>query len=85
MVSAMMNDTVLAIASRHVADVDEGGRSCRACGRPWPCDVRQIVAALVVSPRATVHGASPATVRRTAPATATRTRRREHVTPTVQS
>jgi hypothetical protein len=36
-------DTVHAISSRHFADADEGGRTCNACGRPWPCDVRRLV------------------------------------------
>jgi hypothetical protein len=33
------------IVSRHHADESEDDRVCRACGRPWPCDVARIVAA----------------------------------------
>jgi hypothetical protein len=39
-------DSMFAITSRHVADADEGGRTCNACGRPWPCDVRTLTAML---------------------------------------
>lgn len=47
MVSDMAtNDRMYAIASRHFADADEGGRTCNACGRPWPCDVRMLSAIL---------------------------------------
>src|SRR5512132_618457 len=84
-VSTMMNDTALAIASRHIADTDEAGRTCRACGRPWPCDVRQIVAALTVSPRATTHRATLTTTHRATPVGTTRTRRRSPATSTVHS
>jgi hypothetical protein len=28
------------IVGRHRADAAEFDRTCRACGRPWPCDVR---------------------------------------------
>ena len=34
------------IVSRHHADPTESGRTCRACGRPWPCDVQQIATVL---------------------------------------
>jgi hypothetical protein len=33
------------IVSRHHADESEDGRICRACGRPWPCDVARIASA----------------------------------------
>jgi hypothetical protein len=38
--------TALSIIVRHVEDADEGGRVCRDCGRPWPCDVRRLVDAM---------------------------------------
>jgi len=37
---------VRSIVTRHVADATEGARCCRACGRPWPCDVRTLATAL---------------------------------------
>ena len=84
----MMNDTVLAIASRHFADSDEGGRTCRACGRPWPCDVRQIVASLTSDPQKatrivglTTNGAA----HRRTPVTTTRPRRRVPAAPSIAS
>jgi hypothetical protein len=46
------------VVSRHNEDPGDRGRSCRACGRPWPCDVRQIALALGWSPEKTVE-ASP--------------------------
>jgi hypothetical protein len=81
------NDTVQAIASRHFADSDEGGRTCRACGRPWPCDVRQIVVALTMSPTATalVGGLTTNAARRVTPVVPSRSRRRVAVTPSVSS
>ncbi|HET9520503.1 MAG TPA: hypothetical protein VFO73_05635 [Candidatus Limnocylindrales bacterium] len=83
------NDPVLAIASRHVADSEEGGRTCRACGRPWPCDVRLIVAALEASPRKTrsIAGLTTngATRRAASPVAPSRSRRRLPASPTVAS
>jgi hypothetical protein len=83
------NDTVLAIATRHVADSDEGGRTCRACGRPWPCDVRLIVAAIEASPwkTRTIAGLTTNGVTRrvASPVAPSRSRRRLPTTPTVAS
>jgi hypothetical protein len=83
------NDTVLAIASRHVADSDEGGRTCRACGRPWPCDVQLMVAAIEASPwtARSIAGltTSGATRRVASPVAPSRSRRRLPATPTVAS
>jgi hypothetical protein len=42
----MSTVTALSIIVRHVEDADEGGRVCRDCGRPWPCDVRRLVDAM---------------------------------------
>jgi hypothetical protein len=50
---------MFAIASRHVADADEGGRTCNACGRPWPCDVRTLTAMLDGSLRAAAQPLIP--------------------------
>jgi len=36
----MTISTFDAIVHRHHPDPSELGRVCRACGRPWPCDVR---------------------------------------------
>jgi hypothetical protein len=50
------------IASRHEADPAEVGRTCQACGRPWPCDVRRIALALALDGRTmqpTTKGSSP--------------------------
>jgi hypothetical protein len=83
-----INETVRAIASRHVADSDEGGRTCLACGRPWPCDVRQIVAALAAdTPRKSAPSlrlTSPA-ARRVPTVSTTRVRRRVPAAPTAAS
>ena len=43
------------VVSRHYEDPEDRGRSCRACGRPWPCDVRQIALALGWSPELPVE------------------------------
>jgi hypothetical protein len=43
----MSTMSALAIIVRHVEDADEGGRTCRACGLPWPCDVRLLVDAMI--------------------------------------
>jgi hypothetical protein len=43
------------VVSRHYEDLEDRGRSCRACGRPWPCDVRQIAVALGWSPEKPVE------------------------------
>jgi hypothetical protein len=40
------------VVSRHVEDPDEAGRTCLACGRPWPCDVRQLAEAFGWTPKA---------------------------------
>ena len=40
------------VVSRHVEDTDEAGRTCLACGRPWPCDVRQLAEAFGWTPKA---------------------------------
>jgi len=45
------------VVSRHYEDPEDRGRSCRACGRPWPCDVRQIALALGWSPEEPVDAA----------------------------
>ena len=39
------------VVSRHVEDPDEAGRTCLACGRPWPCDVRQLAEAFGWTPK----------------------------------
>jgi hypothetical protein len=39
------------VVSRHVEDPDEAGRTCLACGRPWPCDVRQLAVAFGWTPK----------------------------------
>jgi hypothetical protein len=41
-----------AIAARHQADAEESFRTCRACGRPWPCDVTRLVDAYASRDRA---------------------------------
>jgi hypothetical protein len=50
-VAIMTTISALAIIVRHVEDADEGGRTCRACGRPWPCDVRNLVDAMTAEAR----------------------------------
>jgi hypothetical protein len=88
MVTVMkMDDTVLAIASRHFADSDEGGRTCHACGLPWPCDVRQIIAVLAITPQATTRTDGPTTnaARPLTLVASTRSRRRAAPTPTTAS
>jgi hypothetical protein len=50
------------VVSRHVEDPDEAGRTCLACGRPWPCDVRQLAVAFGWTPkRAAASAATAAT------------------------
>ncbi len=39
------------VVSRHLEDPDEAGRTCLACGRPWPCDVRQLAEAFGWTPK----------------------------------
>jgi hypothetical protein len=46
------------VVSRHYEDPEDRGRSCRACGRPWPCDVRQIALALGWSPELPAEAAT---------------------------
>jgi hypothetical protein len=65
MVSDMATiDSMFAITSRHVADADEGGRTCNACGRPWPCDVRTLTAMLDGSIKPAAQHVSPAVAAR---------------------
>jgi hypothetical protein len=45
------------VVSRHFEDPADRGRSCRACGRPWPCDVRQIALALGWTPERPLEAA----------------------------
>jgi hypothetical protein len=54
----MSTMTALSIIVRHVEDADEGGRVCRDCGRPWPCDVRRLVDAMAAE--AHLFAAAPA-------------------------
>jgi len=68
------NDTVHAIASRHFADADEGGRTCNACGRPWPCDVRSLIAIVEVSVQPAAQPLTPAVAARRTSVAATRRR-----------
>ena len=42
----MTISTFDAIVHRHHPDPTELGRVCRACGRPWPCDVRALADAI---------------------------------------
>ncbi|HET7030125.1 MAG TPA: hypothetical protein VFI34_06415 [Candidatus Limnocylindrales bacterium] len=42
----MTISTFDAIVHRHHPDPTELGRACRACGRPWPCDVRALADAI---------------------------------------
>ena len=53
------NATVSQIAKGHFADPDENSRSCRGCGRPWPCDVHQIVLALELEDTASRKSSQP--------------------------
>jgi hypothetical protein len=53
---------VATIVHRHRQDAVEDGRTCRACGNPWPCDVRLIAVALEA-------GAKPQAARLTSVAT----------------
>jgi hypothetical protein len=43
---------IRAIVSRHAADAEESLRTCRACGRPWPCDVSRLADAFASRDRA---------------------------------
>ena len=43
-------DKINSIVSRHHADRAEADRACRACGRPWPCDVQQLAMAYATDP-----------------------------------
>jgi hypothetical protein len=42
---------VATIVHRHRQDAVEDGRTCRACGSPWPCDVRLMAVALEAGAR----------------------------------
>lgn len=42
----MTTMTALAIIVRHVEDSADPRGVCRACGLPWPCDVRRLVDAM---------------------------------------
>ena len=80
---------VAIIVSRHREDAVEGGRTCRACGCPWPCDVSLIAVALEAGAmRRAAHPASVASALTSAAArvpvkaaTRGRTRRAPQVTP----
>jgi hypothetical protein len=77
------------IAGRHRQDAVEGGRTCRACGCPWPCDVRLIAVALEVgemrrATHPTTVSVAPTSAADRVPikaATRSRTRRSPEVTP----
>jgi hypothetical protein len=80
---------VATIAGRHRQDAVEDGRTCRACGCPWPCDVRLIAVALEVGAmRRAAHSTTVATAPTSATvrvpikaATRSRTRRSPEVRP----
>jgi hypothetical protein len=73
---------VATIVGRHRQDAVEDGRTCRACGRPWPCDVRLIAVALAVGEMrqvarsGNVAGALTSAARPMAPKSASRSRTR---------
>ena len=54
------------VVSRHVEDPDEAGRTCLACGRPWPCDVRQLAVAFGWTPKRAAASAATAATAATA-------------------
>jgi len=79
---------VATIAGRHRQDAVEDGRTCRACGCPWPCDVRLIAVALDAGAmRRAAHPTTVAIVPTSAPrvpinaTTRSRTRRSPEVKP----
>ena len=55
------------IVSRHHADESEDDRVCRACGRPWPCDVARIVSAFEAERQGALASASRRASRQTLP------------------
>ena len=61
------NHQIDSIVSRHHAEESEADRVCRACGRPWPCDVAQIASAFEAQRSVAVASASRRATRRAAP------------------
>ncbi len=51
------------IVARHQADAEESSRTCRACGRPWPCDVTRLSDAYASRERASAVAAAPSGTR----------------------
>jgi hypothetical protein len=48
MLAMTTSEKIDSIVTRHHADSVEGDRVCRACGRPWPCDVQQLAVAVSI-------------------------------------
>jgi hypothetical protein len=79
---------VATIVHRHRQDGVEDGRTCRACGSPWPCDVRLIAVALEAGARRqamrpTTVAPAPAPIANRVPVAAA-SRSRAHRSPQVK-
>jgi hypothetical protein len=73
------------VVSRHCEDSDEAGRTCLACGRPWPCDVRQLAVAFGWTPTRAADAVGLEPTQRTRVTAAPRRSRRTAARPGVSA